>query len=92
MVYTRGSQTFCDRYPVAYAEIFHGVVFHSVKYGGHFYFVCTVSDITIGSHIHVSKPMFWRILLTQYAYSSTGNLVISCVIALNINYQRSKLG
>ena len=34
--------------------------------------------------------MFWRSLLTHYAYSSTRTLLILCVIALNINYQRSK--
>jgi len=43
-------------------------------------------------HIHVSKPIFWRSLLTQYAYSSTHTPFILCVIALNLNYQHSKLG
>jgi len=38
--------------------------FHSVAYGGHFYFVSAVCDVTIKRHIHVSKPTFWRILLT----------------------------
>ena len=38
--------------------------FHSVDCGGHFYFVSTVCDVTIERHIHVSKPKFWRILLT----------------------------
>jgi len=37
-------------------------------------------------------PTFWRSLLTLYAYSSTRTLLILCVIALNINYQRYKLG
>jgi len=36
-----------------------------VAYGDHFYFVSTVHDVTIGHHIHVSKPTFWRSLLTQ---------------------------
>jgi len=66
--------------------------FHSVAYGGHLYLVCAVCDVTIWRHIHVYKPTFWRSLLTQYAYSSTRILLILCVIALNINYQRSKLG
>jgi len=65
---------------------------HSVAYGGHFYFVSVVCDVTIEGHIHVCKQTFWRSLLTQYAYSSTRTLLISCVIVLNINYQRSKLG
>jgi len=64
----------------------------SMAYGGHIYFVSAVYDVTIGRHIHVSKTTFWRSLLTQYSYSSTRTLLISCVIALNINYQRSKLG
>jgi len=29
---------------------------HSVAYGGRFYFVSAVYDVTIGRHIHVSKP------------------------------------
>ena len=49
-------------------------------------------DFTIWRHIHVSKPTFWRSLLTQYAYSSTRTLLTLCVITLNINYQCSKLG
>jgi len=65
---------------------------HSVAYSGHFYFLSAVCDVILGSHIPVSKSMFWRSLLTQYAYSSTHTLLISCVIALNINYQRCKLG
>jgi len=52
--------------------------------------VCAVCDITIWRHIHVSKPTFWRSLLTQYAYSSPRTVLILCVFALNINYQRSK--
>jgi len=63
-----------------------------VEYGGHLYFVCAVCDITISCHIHVSKPTFWRSLLTQCAYSSTRTLLILYVIALNIDYQRFKLG
>jgi len=63
-----------------------------VAQGGHFYLVCAVCDITILRHSLVSKPTFWRSLLTQYAYSSTCTLLILCVIALNINYHRSKLG
>ena len=39
-----------------------------------------------------AKMLVWRSLLTQYAYSSTCTLLILCVIALNINYQSSKLG
>jgi len=36
-----------------------------VAYDDHFYFVSPVYDVTIGCHIHVSKPTFWRSLLTQ---------------------------
>ena len=61
---------------------------HSVAYGGYLYLLCAVCDVTIWRHIHVSKPTFWR----RYAYSSTRTLHILCVIALNINYQRSKWG
>jgi len=37
--------------------------FYSVAYGGHFYLMCAVCDVTIWHHIHVSKPTFWRSLL-----------------------------
>jgi len=37
-------------------------------------------------------PTFWRSFLKLYAYSSTRTVIISCVIALDISYQRSKLG
>jgi len=76
---------------VAYAENIHGG-FHSVTYDGHLHLLCAVCDVTIWCYIHVSKPTFWRSLFTQYAYSSTRTLLILCVIALNINYQRSKFG
>ena len=39
--------------------------FHSVAYGGHFYLVCAICDVTIGCHIHVSKLTFWRSLLNN---------------------------
>jgi len=48
---------------VAYAENFREG-FHSVAYGGHLFVVCRLCDVTIWSHIHVSKPTFWRSLLT----------------------------
>ena len=38
--------------------------FHSVAYGGRLYLVCTVCDVTIWRHFHVSKPTLWRSLLT----------------------------
>jgi len=44
-------------------KIFMGVV-HSAAYGGHLFLVCAVCDVTIWQHIHVSKPTFWRSLLT----------------------------
>jgi len=53
----------CPSYAVAYAENFHGV-FHSVTNGGHLYLVCAVCDVTIWHYGHVSKPSFWRTLLT----------------------------
>jgi len=65
---------------------------HCVVHGGHLYLQCAVCDVTILRHIHVSKPTFWRSLLTQYAYYSARALFILYVIALNINYERSKLG
>ena len=77
---------------MAYAENFHAGGFHSVAYGGHLYLMCTVGDVTIWRHIHVSKPTFCRSLLTQYAYSSTRISLNFCVIELNINCQRSTLG
>jgi len=49
--------------PVAYAENFHGGV-RSGSYGGHLYLVCALCDVTIWRHFHVSKPTFWRSLLT----------------------------
>jgi len=77
---------------VVNTEKFHLGGYHSVGCGGNLYLVCAVCDFTIYRHIHVFKPMFWRSLLTQYAYSSTCTLLVLCVIALNINYQCSKLG
>ena len=76
---------------VAYSENFHGAGFHSVAYTGHLHLVCAVCDVTISRRIHVSKPTFRRSLLTYYAYSSTCTPLDLCVIALNINYQRSRL-
>ena len=64
---------------------------HSVAYGGHLYLVCGVCDVTIWRNIYVSKPTFSRNLLTQYAYTSTGTLIILCVIALLIIYHLSRL-
>jgi len=61
-----------------------------VAYGDHLYLECAVCDVTISRHIPVSKSTFWQNMLTHYAYSSTRTLLILCVIALNINYQRSK--
>jgi len=75
---------------MVYAENFHGgsIQWHIVV----ICIWCAVCDVTIWRHIHVSRPTFWRSLLTKYAYSSTRTLLILCVIALNINYQRSRLG
>jgi len=64
----------------------------SGSYGGYLHLMCAVCDVTIWCHVHVFKPTFWRSLLTWYAYFSTSILLILCVVALNINYQRSKLG
>ena len=75
---------------VAYAENFNGRVFLSVVYGGHLFFVFSFCDVAICCHIHVYKLMFWRSLLTWYAYSSTRTLNL-CVMVLNINYQLSRL-
>ena len=33
--------------PVAYAESFHGVDFHSIAYGGHLHLVCSVCDVSL---------------------------------------------
>ena len=38
--------------------------FHSVAYGDYLYLVWAVCDVTIWRHNHVSKPTFWRSLLT----------------------------
>jgi len=77
---------------VACAENFNGRVFLSVVYRGHLYFVFSFCDVTILCHIHVSKLTFWRNLLTWYAHSSTRTLLNLCVMALNKNYQLSRLG
>jgi len=34
------------------------------SYGGHLYLVCALCDVTIFRNFHVSKPTFWRNLLT----------------------------
>jgi len=64
---------------------------HSVACGGHLYLVFAVCDVTIWRHIRVSKSMFSRNWLTQYAYSSIRTLLNLCVTALNLNSQRSRL-
>ena len=46
--------------PVAYAV--HGVSFSDIC--GHFHLMWAVCDVTIWRHVHVSKPTFWRSLLT----------------------------
>jgi len=51
------------RLAVAYAENFRGG-FHSVAYGARLFVVCGLCDVTISRHIYVSKPTFWRSLLT----------------------------
>jgi len=38
--------------------------FHSVAYGGYLFLVCGLCDVTSWRYIHVSKPTFWRSLLT----------------------------
>jgi len=38
--------------------------FHSVAQGSHLYLVCAVCDVTKWRHSPVSKPTFWRSLLT----------------------------
>jgi len=55
---------------MACAENFLLGEFHSVVYGGQLYLVCAVCDVINWRHIHVSKPTFWRSLLTHHAYSS----------------------
>jgi len=66
--------------------------FHLVGYGGRLHLECAVCDVTVSRHINVSKTTLSRSVLMQYEYSSTRTLLILCVIALNINYQRSTLG
>jgi len=41
-----------------------GIIQWHMVVTGHLYLVYAVCDITIGCHSHISKPMFWRILLT----------------------------
>jgi len=76
---------------VAYTKKLHGG-FLSVAYGGYLYLVCAICDVTIWRHVHAFKLMFWRSVLTRYAYSSTQTPLNLFVIALNTNYQRSRLG
>ena len=63
-------------------------------YGGHFYCLCAVCEVTIWCHILVSKPTFWQSLLTQYAYYFTRTLLVRCftVLCHCIEYQRFNLG
>jgi len=64
--------------------------FGSGSYGGHLYLVCAVCDVTIWRH--VPNQRFGEVCWHNNAYFSTRAPLISCVIALNVNYQRSKLG
>ena len=70
-------------------KIFMGA-FQLAVCGGHLYLVYAICDVTIWSHIHFSKPTFWRSLLI-YSSTRTRTPLIVCVIALNINYWRYKL-
>jgi len=76
---------------VANAENFHGVGFGSGSYGGHLHLVCAVCYVTIWRHFHVSKPTFWR-GCWHNMHIFLHPLPLFCVVALIINYQRSKLG
>ena len=51
---------------------------HSVAYGGHLYLVCAVCDSTIWRDIHVSKPTFWRSLLTICIFLYTHSSYFKC--------------
>jgi len=70
-VSTRGGLRLCgapgwnlERGPiVAYAENFHGS-FIQWQYRGHLFVVCGLCFVTFWRHIHISKPTFWRSLLT----------------------------
>ena len=65
-----------------------------MAYGNHLYLVYALCDVTILRHIHVSKPTAWRSLTCWHMHILIHVLtpLILCVNALNINYQRSKLG
>ena len=68
-----------------------------VAYGAYCYCVRAVCGVTIWGHIHISKPTFWKSLLTQYAYYSTRTLLIRfctilCVTVLTLNYHCFNLG
>jgi len=66
--------------------------FHSVAYGGHFHLVCGLCDVTILRHLHVSRPTFWRSVLTYESYLSKRTPLILCVIALNTNLSALQVG
>jgi len=51
---------------------------HSVAYGGHLHLVCAVYDVTVWRHIHVSKPTFWRSLLTLGIFFCTHSPYFIC--------------
>jgi len=53
--------------------------------------VCAVCDVTIGRHITVSKPTFWRNLLTYYAYSSTRTPLNLCVTEYKLSTLQVRL-
>ena len=77
--------------PVAYAENFHGGGILSVAHGGHLYLVRAVCHVTIWRHVHVSRPTFWRSLLTKYAYSSIHTSFRCMCHCTKYNYQPSRL-
>jgi len=71
---------------------FMGGVFSSGSYGGHLYLLCAVCDVTIWLISMFPNQRLGEVCWYNNAYFSTSTPLIFCVIALNISYQRSKLG
>jgi len=79
-------------YTVAYAENFHG----GVLVQGHMVVICIWRALLVMSQFDVMSMFpnqrFGEVCRHNNAYFSTRIPHISCVIALNVNYQRSTLG
>jgi len=80
-----------DLFSVVYAESFHGEDFIQWHWWSFVFGTRYLWRHNLKSHSCFQTNVLWS-LLTWHAYSPTHTPLNLCAIALNINYQRSRLG